>query len=311
MTGWKSIPNAGDEIMEVESEKRAAEVVKWRMEQQKKLEFEETAKIIEGKRMADREVYTQYRKRNLEKGIKFNSVFSKNESEARSILEERLKTSDPNHRVSIIVKTDVDGSLDAIKTCLDTYDEKEVELDIISTAVGEVTETDLKIAQDFDGIIYAYNIRVSDAVRKAANAIYGGVTIREFQVIYALIDDLKEEVNQKLPIQMEENEVGRAVVAKEFTYMDKKVAVNIAGCRVSQGALDKSKMFRVLRGKETLFEGNLHSLKHHKDEVDLIEQGKECGLRLSDSTINVMSGDTVICYELRPATRTTLWSPGF
>merc|ERR1711874_807475 len=123
--------------------------------------------------------------------------------------------------VSIVVRCDVDGSLDAIINCLNTYKDQEVELDILNAAVGEVTETDLMLAQEFDGIIFAFNIRVTDAIRKAASAIYD-TTIREHNVIYAMIDDLKEELSQKMPTVDKEHIIGHGVVAKEFVYHEKR-----------------------------------------------------------------------------------------
>ena len=309
VTGWKAMPSAGDDVMEVPNEKRAAEVVRWRVDQRKDKENQGIQKIIEEKRKADREVYNEYRTLNLKKGQTRSAIFNRNTSEAHEIIKERMKGSDTDHRVSIIVKTDVDGSLDAILNCFETYDEEEVELDIITTKVGEVTENDLVLAKEFDGIIYAFNVSISDAIRKAASSIYDGVPIREYQVIYALMDDLKEEINQKLPEVDEEIVLGKAMVAQEFMVNDKKATVRIAGCHVNQGILYKDKEFKLIRGKEVFYEGKLQSLKHHKDEVENIEQGRDCGLRLADNSIEFKAGDSIVCYELKPMKRETNWTP--
>ena len=215
-----------------------------------------------------------------------------------------------DRKVSIIVKTDVDGSLEALMSVLSTYDEEDVKLDIIASGVGGITETDLKLAQDFDGIIYSFNVNVADAVRKAASSIYN-VPIREHQVVYSLIDDLKEEVSQKLPLEPVEHVLGRGVVAKEFLVNEKKNEVAVAGCRVNQGQFDVRHNFRVLRGKDVIFDGKLSSLKHLKDEVDKVLQGKDCGLRVEDDTLRYMAGDSIICYEIKEEQRQTTWFPGF
>ena len=162
--------------IKVESEKRASEVVRWRISQRKIAEREENRMQIEEGRHADRKVYEEFRLKKLKSGhLRGKGVFTGNQNEARAILDERYGSS-TEHKVSIVVRCDVDGSLDAIKNCLNTYKDQEVELDIINAAVGEVTETDLILAQEFDGIVYAFNIRVTDAIRKAASAIYGTVS---------------------------------------------------------------------------------------------------------------------------------------
>mgnify|MGYP002045758790 FL=1 len=208
------------------------------------------------------------------------------------------------------MRCDVDGSLDAILNCLYSYKDPAVELDILNAAVGEVTETDLKLAQDFDGIVFAFNIRVSDAIRKAASAIYG-TPIREHNVIYAVIDDLIEELGHKMPTVDKECIVGQGVVSQEFMINEKKLEIAVAGCRVSKGVFNKSKLFRVSRGKDVVGEGSLQSLKHHKDEVNEIGQGKDCGLRMEDSAIRFKGGDIITCYEIRPEQLPVSWSPGF
>ena len=296
--------------MQVENEKRATEVIKWRSNQRKLAEQEEALLSIQEGRQADRKVYEEFRLQKLKSGhLRSKGVFTGNHSEARAILDERMRPRTEN-KVSIVVRCDVDGSLDAILNCLYSYKDPAVELDILNAAVGEVTETDLKLAQDFDGIVFAFNIRVSDAIRKAASAIYG-TPIREHNVIYAVIDDLIEELGHKMPTVDKECIVGQGVVSQEFMINEKKLEIAVAGCRVSKGVFNKSKLFRVSRGKDVVGEGSLQSLKHHKDEVNEIGQGKDCGLRMEDSAIRFKGGDIITCYEIRPEQLPVSWSPGF
>ena len=138
-----------------------------------------------------------------------------------------------------------------------------------------------------------------------------GTTIREHNVIYAMIDDLKEEIGQKMPTVEKEHKIGQGVVAKEFVYHEKKQEIAVAGCRVNKGIFDSTKLFRVTRGKDILGEGPLESLKHHKEEVTEIPNGKDCGLRMQDTSIRFKAGDIITCYENRQEQLPVTWSPGF
>ena len=310
IVGWKSFPHAGEEIMEAPNEKRAQQVIDWRVGQRKKEELQEVTEAIIEKRRSDKEVYDEFRMKKLKDGHFRRAVFKSNNSEAYEILKSREEAGLNDSKVSIVVRTDVDGSLEAILNCLNTYDEEEVKLDIVSSSVGAITETDLKLAQDFDGIVYAFNVNVPDAIRKAASSIYN-VQIREHQVIYALIDDLKEEISQKLPLESVEEVIGRGTVAKEFLISENRSDIPVAGCRVNQGQFESDKDYRVLRGKEVIFEGSLTSLKHLKDEVTKVPQGKDCGLRVSDESIRFLPGDQILCLEFKLEKRQTSWYPGF
>ena len=287
-------------------------MTKWRSNQRKQIEQEETLLAIQEGRQADQKIYTEFRMEKLKSGmLRGMGVFSGNQSKAREIVSERLQTTPAEHRVSIVVRCDVDGTLDAIMNCLNSYNDDSVELDILNAAVGEVTETDLKLAQDFDGIIFAFNIHVSDVMRKAAGAIYG-TPIREHNVIYAMIDDLKEELSLKMPSVDKENVIGQGTVSQEFLITEKKTEIPVAGCRVNKGVFNKTKLFRINRGKEVLCDSKtLYSLKHHKEEVMEISQGKECGLRMEDLEIRYRAGDVITCYEIKPERLPVKWSPGF
>jgi translation initiation factor IF-2 len=304
--GWKDLPHAGDEVMQVESEKRAQEVVRWRRDQRKALEELQSFEVIEQKRQQDRVKYEEHRMERLKAGV-YKPVYGLHGFHTRE--KETSLDGEDDRKVSIVLKTDVDGSLEAIKNCFNTYKDDEVVLDIIRTGVGDVTESDMKLANEFNGIVYAFNTRIGDDLRKAAS--YMGVPLREHKIIYALIDDLKEEISQKLPLLDVEYQVGKGVVLKEFTVLEKRKDISVAGCRVNQGVFDKDKLFRVTRDSHVVFEGNLVSLKHLRDEVNEIPQGKECGLRIQDSNIRFDSGDVITCYEIHQESRQTDWSPGF
>lgn len=304
ITGWKDLPHAGGHAMEVESEKKAMEIVRWRIEKRKIEETERTAQEIEAKRLVEREIYEKFKAQKIGR----RPVFAPN-SEANRLIIEQEERRFSNRKIHILVKSDVDGSHEAILNCLSSYDEPEVELDILHSGVGEISETELKLAQDFQGVVYAYNIRIPDETRKLAS--FMNVPIKEHNVIYSLIDDLKEEVSLKLPEVDEERVVGSGVVVKEFLINEKRSEIPVAGCKVHHGIFHKLKLFKVTRKGETIFKGSLTSLKYHKDEQMEISQGQECGLRLTDSGIRFQSGDVITCYEMEKTKRSTQWTPGF
>ena len=173
-----------------------------------------------------------------------------------------------------------------------------------------MTETDLRLAQEFGGVVYSFNSEFSDAVRRSATFLK--VPVKEFNVIYAMIDDLKQEISQKLPPADVEINIGRGVILKEFLISEKNKKIPVAGCRVSHGKFDKSKRFRVVRnGNQVVLEGELFSLRHLKDEVMHVNQGQECGARFQNIEARFKERDEIMCYEMSKEARFTDWSPGF
>ena len=130
-------------------------------------------------------------------------------------------------------------------------------------------------------------------------------------MIYKLIDDLKAELGQRMPPVEVEHVLGRGQVLEEFLINQKSQKVPVAGCKVNQGVFDREKMFRVERGDTCVHQGRVDSLKHFKDESASIGVGKECGLKLLDTTVRFQSGDTLVCYELKPEIPDLDWDTGF
>ena len=308
ITGWKELPKAGDVFLEVKDEKRAQEVVRWRKEQEKEQNELEMFKIIESKRREENQIYQKYRLQKLEKGNIHHPVFGVT-SEARNDLVRTMSVNEDAPKVSIVIKTDVNGSLEAIEDCLATYDSDEVLLDIASVGVGDISENDLKLAKDNEGIVYAYNIPVTDQIRKTAS--YIGVTVREFNVVYALIDDLKDELSSKMPLSDAEDVVGKGTVGKEYVITEKGQKIPVGGCHINSGSFNVSKSFRIIRGATEIFDGKLASLKHLKEEKNVIPSGKDCGIMLEDSSLRFSPGDVVVCYETRKEKREIDWVTGF
>ena len=135
ITGWKmDLPKAGDVILEVNCEKRAKEVIRWRQEKVKESEKMAALKDIDNKRQIENEIYQQYRQKNMEVG-KVGRVFASFNSDARKAILENEASYQKDLKLSVVIKTDVDGSLDALQNCLDTYDNEDVFLDVAKTGV--------------------------------------------------------------------------------------------------------------------------------------------------------------------------------
>lgn len=130
------------------------------------------------------------------------------------------------------------------------------------------------------------------------------------KVIYKFIDDLKDELSSKLPPSVKENVIGEASVLAMFDVTVGKKKVPVAGCRVQKGQLDRKMKFRLVRGRDVIWEGSLTALKHHKDDVQMVKTGMECGLSV-DQDIEFRPGDEVVCYEETETRQTISWDPGF
>lgn len=295
--GWRELPSSGDIILEVDSEKTAHGILKWR--QHKSLEDKALSEVdaIRAKQQEHDELYRKNREARLLSGKFKARTFGIRAKESAPV--------DGVPRVCVIIKADVHGSLEAILDVLDTYHSNDMcKLDIVHYGVGDVSEGDLELAKVFNAIIYAFSVSLPKSVPKSTK-------IKEVNIIYRLVDDLKEAITQKLPPIPEEEVVGEANVLQLFKVTDHKKEVTILGCRCTKGVLKKNLKFRVVRQGEVVHEGELSSMRHLKNEVDSIKKDVECGLRFSDPTIEVMTGDTIVCFEVIMKPQTTDWDPGF
>eukprot|EP00092_Neocalanus_flemingeri_P027609 GFUD01029958.1.p1 GENE.GFUD01029958.1~~GFUD01029958.1.p1 ORF type:complete len:752 (+),score=258.64 GFUD01029958.1:60-2315(+) len=305
VVGWKEVvPSAGTEVLAVESEARAKEVVSYRSTVAMKEQAEAQEEAILDIREQEREQYLEFRKFKRESGW-FKPRFGRHGLERKR--ETKAESDQPV--VAVVVKGDVDGSVDAILSCFETYHEEEVKLDIVHFGVGEVTETDITMAESFNGIIYAFNTTVPHNIQKLADT--SKVPVRAYDVIYHLIADLKQELSSRMPPVQVEEVIGRANVVQEFQIKDKKNLLSVAGCRVVSGKIPRIGTVKVVRGQETVYLGELASLKHLKEEVSEIVQNQECGVRVADSELKFEAGDQVLAIEAREEANTCKWDPGF
>lgn len=294
--GWRELPFAGDCILEVETEKKANSVIHYR---QTKAQTEKAVNDLEAIRKKEEQHNAEYQaKRELRKAT---GIW-------RPKIATRPKESAPDDgipRVNIILKGDVHGSVEAILDVLDTYDRSDIcKLDVVHYGVGDVTEGDLELASVFNAIVYAFSTKPPAIVPK-------GVVVKEFNIIYRLIDDLKSEINAKLPAVEVEDVLGEANVLQIFKVNEGRKEVTVVGCRCVKGVLKKSAKYKLKRQNDVLSDGPLASMRHLKNEVDSIKKDVECGLKLENQEIVPEPGDVLICYTTKLEDQKTDWDPGF
>lgn len=238
--GWRELPAAGDSILEVPTEKKANSVMKYR-----------ESKALETKAKQDLEAIKKKEEEHL---IKYNVLREKKRELGRYRLRvpfrgKESEADDGTPKVTVILKGDVHGSVEAILDVLDTYDNTDkCRMSVVHYGVGEITDGDIELAKIFNSIIYAFNIRTP--TKKPT-----GISIREFNVIYRLFEDVKEEINKKLPEVEVEEVIGSANVLQTFEINDGKKKIPVMGCRCVKGYLKKSLRFKLLRNDETIYNG--------------------------------------------------------
>jgi len=193
---------------------------------------------------------------------------------------------------ALIVKADVQGSVDVLKGLLPSFSTDEVKVRIIHAATGPVTESDILLASASKAVILAYNLRVPPAIQEIAQR--EKVEIRSYQVIYELIDDIKRAVRGMLEPEIREIPLGKAEVRKIF---DIARVGKVAGCYVLEGKITRQAEVRVLRGHQVIYQGRIASLKHLKDNVNEVKKDMECGLTL-DKFQDFQEGDIIYAFQI-------------
>jgi translation initiation factor IF-2 len=246
-----------------------------------------------------------------EAGLEFSAV--EDEKAARDLAEERsheIKTHDLESRskvtlenlfasleaaqsktLKVVVKADMQGSVEAIVEALQKIESVEVTLEIIHSDVGTITENDVSLASASNAVILGFHTRVdSTAAEKAKRE---GVQIKLFSIIYELIDQVKESLAGLLAPVIRENVIGSAEVRQIF---ELSKGVPVAGCMVANGRIVKGKA-RVRRRKDVIYEGILQSLRRFQDEVNEVRAGMECGIRIEGFS-EYQIGDAIECYTV-------------
>ncbi|KAM9054471.1 translation initiation factor IF-2, mitochondrial isoform 1-T3 [Megaptera novaeangliae] len=308
--GWRDLPSAGDEILEVESEPRAREVVHWRKYEQEQEKNKEDLELIEEKRKEHQEAHRKAREKYGTLPWKERSFIKYKIKKQQQPLKPKEKAGGDSNVLPIIIKGDVDGSVEAILNIMDTYDAShECELELVHFGVGDISENDVNLAETFHGVIYGFNVNAGNVIQQSAAK--KGVKIKLHKIIYRLIEDLQEELSSRLPCTVEEHTIGEACILATFSITEGKKKVPVAGCRVQKGQLEKQKKFKLIRNGHVIWKGSLISLKHHKDDISVIKTGMDCGLSLDEEKIELKVGDDIVCYEEKEVLAKTSWDPGF
>ena len=251
--GLSSTPNAGDEIRVVSNEKQGKEISTLRKDR------------------------NRVNKLNDQKIIKM-----------KNFMEQSMDSS--KKTISLIVKADVQGSVEAIRDSLLKLSTDEVEVDIISSGVGGISESDINLATASNAFIIGFNVRADTGARKIIKE--SDVEIKYYSVIYETIDDVSDIIEGHATPIIKEEITGLAEVRDIF---DSPKLGKIAGCLVTEGTVTKSSSIRVLRDNTVIYEGELESLKRFKDSVNKVKSGTECGIGVKNYN-DIKIGDQIECY---------------
>ncbi len=199
--------------------------------------------------------------------------------------------------LNIIIKADVQGSVEAVKQALEKLSNDEVKVRVLHSAVGAVTQDDVNLASAFNAIIIGFNIRPDATARDAAEK--EGVDIRLYRIIYQAIEDIEKAMKGLLAPEFKENLLGHAQVRNTFKITG---AGTIAGCYVTDGKVQRNASVRLLRDNVVVFEGKLSSLRRFKDDVREVASGYECGIGLENYN-DVKEGDVIECFVMEEVER--------
>lgn len=252
--GLSAIPHAGDEAVVVSDEKRAREVALFR----------------QGK---FRDVKLARRQKSTIEGIMENMAAGESKV------------------LNVVLKADVQGSLEAISDALVKLSTDEVKVAVISSGVGGITESDVHLAIASEAILVGFNVRADSSAKKLAE--HESVSLHYYSVIYDIVDQIKGALTGMLAPQFKEEIIGTAEVRDVFK--SPKIGA-IAGCMVIEGVIKRNNPIRVLRANVVIYEGTLESLRRFKDDVIEVRQGFECGIGVKNYN-DVKPGDLIEVYE--------------
>ena len=259
--GLSGTPNAGDEVVIVENERKAREIANFRQGKFKEIKIARQQKA------------------------KLENLFANTSSgEAQS--------------VNLMIKADVQGSVEALSDSLLKLATDEVKVNIIASGIGGITESDVQLAIASEAIIIAFNVRADANAKKLVES--EGVDLRYYSIIYEAIDQVKAAMQGLLSPEVREDIIGLAEVREVFR--SSKFGT-VAGCIVEDGVLKRNNPIRVLRNNVVIYEGALESLRRFKDDVSEVRAGTECGLGVKNYN-DVRIGDQIECYERVSVERT-------
>ncbi|MCY3878905.1 MAG: translation initiation factor IF-2 [Rhodobacteraceae bacterium] len=206
----------------------------------------------------------------------------------------KLHEGEESKRVStlqLVVKADVQGSVEAIVQAVEKIGNEEVKVRVLHSGVGAITETDISLAEASDARVLGFNVRANAPARAAANQ--RGIDVSYYSVIYALVDEIRAAASNLLAAEIKEHIIGSAEILEVFKITG---AGFVAGCRVTDGAVRKTAAVRLLRDDTVIHEGRLKTLKRFKDDVNEVQSGQECGMAF-ENYANIRKGDHIEVFE--------------
>ena len=258
--GLSGTPNAGDLANVVETEAKAREIAEYRARKFKEKEVTQSARGSVEQMLAD-----------IQAG------------EASEL--------------PVVIKTDVHGSLEAIKVALEKIGNSLVKIKVLTGAVGAINESDISLASASSALVFAFNVRAVPKARDLSRR--DGVEIRYHSIIYELIEDAKLALTGLLDPDFQETFIGYAEIRKVFSVS--KIG-KIAGCFVTEGIVKRGCSFRLLRDNTVIHQGMLKTLRRFKDEVKEVRQGTECGMGFENYN-DIQDGDIMECFEVKEVAR--------
>jgi translation initiation factor IF-2 len=260
--GFNGTPEAGDRVAVVESEARAREITEYRQRQKRELQ---AARGSAGRTLAD--------------------------------MMRDLKEGAGRKEFALVVKGDVQGSVEAIVNALEKAGNEEVAARVLHSGVGGITESDITLAGASGAVVLGFNVRAHKEAREAAER--AGVEIRYYNIIYDLVDDVKQAMSGLLAPTLREERLGEAQILEIFNVS--KVG-KIAGCRVLDGVVQRGAHVRLIRDNVVIHEGRLSQLKRFKDDAREVTAGQECGMSFENYQ-DMRAGDIIECYRVEEVKR--------
>ena len=260
--GLSGVPNAGDEMIAVKDDKTAREVAELRAQKQKeaRLKQQQAGKLA-------------------------------------NLFDRMGEAAEEQQRLNVILKADVQGSLEAIRESLIKLSNDDVKVDIIASGIGGITASDVSLALASKAVLFGFNVRADAAARKQAEA--DELELRYYSIIYDLIEDVKKAMSGLLSPELREEIIGIAEVRDVFR--SSKFG-SIAGCMVIDGVIKRNNPIRVLRDQVVIYEGSLESLKRFKEDANEVKKGLECGIGVKNYN-DVKVGDQIEVFETIEVTR--------
>src|SRR5438270_7584489 len=250
--GFTGLPNAGDELLVMDSERSAKTLSEERLLAKR----------------ADKLTVPQ-----------------------RATLESLLEAADGKKVLRIVLKCDAQGSLEALVGALEQIESKKINLEIIHSAVGPISESDILLASASNAVVIGFNIKVESMAVSAARR--EGVQVKLYSIIYELLDQIKEAMAGLLEPEHRETVIGHAEVKQVF-HLTRGI---VAGCLVTDGRIARVARARVLRKRQPVYDGGLSTLRRFQDDVKEVRSGLECGIKLGDFS-EYQVGDVIECYQL-------------